>query len=148
MTHSYHDSFPLADCTKRSVGCLHSGLARVFHFSAAAASVLCPTSPRLSAPHRIHRTEKNTDCPHPWYRTVPSSYVVFEMLASPPQKGQPNKALQATAAPFGTFDVSVFIGCLLCAQASPSAAVPELDRWAAWFRCSSAPACHLAFRFA
>lgn len=41
-----------------------------------------------------------------------------------------NKALQATAAPPFTFDVSWFIVHFICAQALPSAAVPELGRWA------------------
>jgi len=49
-----------------------------------------------------------------------------------PQKGQANHALQATAAALFTFDVSWFIGCLLCAQALPSAAVPELGRSASF----------------
>lgn len=43
-------------------------------------------------------------------------------------KGRSNHALQATAAPLLTFDARWFIVCLFCAQASPSAAVPELGR--------------------
>lgn len=95
---------------------------RVFHFVDASASV-------------------GADCeqPHPPVEALqvrltqsvhfpPSVYPRLIISGWRPQKGQPNHALQATAAPLCTFDAFWFIVPFGCAQALPSAAVPELGR--------------------